>query len=92
MVTRWSVRSTVKMAKGLGFGLGKPKKSGKVKDESRFRESKPEQTGCKVERTGEMSEARVFVGRAWNASRTATGVRADKKSRREHHMRGQGVK
>ena len=76
----------------LWFGLGKPKKSGKVKDESRFRESEPEQTGCKVERKGEMSEAKVFVGRAWNASRTATGVRADKKSRRKHLMSGQGVK
>ncbi|KIM58399.1 hypothetical protein SCLCIDRAFT_28058 [Scleroderma citrinum Foug A] len=54
------------MAKGLGFGLGKPKKSSKVKDESRFRESEPEQTECKVERTGEMSETRVFAGRAWN--------------------------
>ena len=92
MGTRWGARSTVKMAKGLGFGLGKPKKSSKVKDESRFRESELEQTGCKVERTGEMSETRVFAGRAWNVSRTATGVRADKKSRREHHMQGQGVK
>ena len=27
-----------------------------------------------------MSEARVFARRAWNASRTATGVRADKKA------------
>ena len=85
MVTRWSARSTVKMAEGLGFGLGKPK-SNEVQDKSGFRESKPEQTRCKVKRKGEMSEARVFAGRAWNASRTATGVRADKKSRREHHM------
>ena len=92
MGTRWSARSTVKMAEGLGFGLGKPKKSGKVKDESRFRESKLEQTGCKVKRKGEMSEARVFAGRAWNASRTTTGVRADKKSQRMHPMSGQGVK
>ena len=43
MGARWSARSTVKMEEGLGFGLGKPKKSGKVKDESRFRESEPEQ-------------------------------------------------
>ena len=92
MVTRWSARSTVKMAEGLGFGLGKPKKSGKVKDESRFRESELKQTGCKVERTGEMSEARVFAGRAWNASRNATDVRADKESRREHLMSGQGAR
>ena len=92
MVTRWSARSTVKMAEGLGFGLGKPKKSNEVQDKSGFRESKPEQTRCKVERKGEMSEARVFAGRAWNASRTATGVRADKKSWRKHLMSGQGVK
>ena len=75
MVTRWSARSTVKMAKGLGFNLGKPKKSGKVKDESRFRESKLKQLGCRAERTGETSEDRVFAGRAWNASRNATDVR-----------------
>ena len=87
MGARWSVRSTVKMEEGLGFGLGKSKKSGKVNDESRFRESEPEQTRCKVERKGEMSEARVFVGRAWKASRTATDVRADRESQREHHVR-----
>ena len=92
MDTRWSARSTVKMAEGLGFGLGKPKKSNEVQDKARFRESELEQTRCKVERKGEMSETRVLVGRAWNASRTATGVRADKKSWREHHMQGQGVK
>ena len=92
MGARWSVRSTVKMEEGLGFGLGKPKKSGKVKDESRFRESELEQTKCKVERKGEMSEARVFAGRAWNASRTTTDVRADRESWREHHMQGQEVK
>ena len=80
------------MAEGLGFGLCKPKKSNEVQDKAGFRESELEQTRCKVERTGEMSEVRVFVGRAWNAIRATTGVRADKKSRREHHMRGQGVK
>ena len=70
----------------------KPKKHNEVQDKSRFRESELKQTGCEVGRTGETSEARVFVGRAWNASRTTTGVRADKKSWRKHLMSGQGVK
>ena len=70
----------------------KLKKHNEVQDKSGFRESKLKQLGCRAERTGETSEDRVFVGRAWNASRTATGVRADKKSQREHHMQGQGVK
>ena len=92
MDTRWSARSTVKMAEGLGFGLGKLKKHNEVQDKSRFRESKLEQTRCKVERAGETSEDRVFAGRAWNASRTTTDVGADGESQRKHHMRGQGVK
>ena len=70
----------------------KPKKHNEVQDKSGFRESELKQTGCEVGRTGEMSETRVFAGRAWNASRTATGVRADKESQRKHHMQGQGVK
>ena len=70
----------------------KPKKHNEVQDKSGFRESKLKQLGCRAERTGETSEDRVFAGRAWNASRNATDVRADKESRREHLMSGQGAR